>query len=86
SGYDGLNKNISNTIELITDIESSSKEQQNGIEQINIALNQLDQKTQQNANIASTTNEIAKKTDEIAKLIVSNANEKEFIGKDNIKV
>ena len=84
-GYEGLNENISKTIELISDVESASKEQQVGIEQINDAVNELDQQTQQNANIASQTHDVAVQTDEIAKLVVSNANEKEFIGKDNVK-
>jgi len=84
-GYAGLNDNISKTIELISDVESASKEQLHGIEQINDAVNSLDQQTQQNAMIASQTKDIAVQTDDIAKLVVSNANEKEFIGKDNVK-
>ena len=59
----------------------SSKEQLIGIEQINDAINGLDQQTQENANIASQTHEVANITDEIAKLVVSNANAKEFISK-----
>ena len=84
-GYSGLNENISKTIELISDVESASKEQLKGIEQINDAVNSLDQQTQQNAIIASQTHDVAVHTDEIAKLIVSNANKKEFIGKDKVK-
>ena len=75
---------ISNSTKLIYDIENSSREQLLGIEQINHAINQLDQQTQQNASIASQTQEIAVSTDNIANLIVSKANEKEFIGKDKI--
>ncbi|QKF73532.1 MCP-domain signal transduction protein [Aliarcobacter faecis] len=84
-GYKELNTNISQTINLIQDVEMSSKEQLNGIEQINDAVNQLDQQTQQNASIATQTNEIALNADEIAKVIVKDANEKEFIGKDEVK-
>ncbi|MCK9337888.1 MAG: methyl-accepting chemotaxis protein [Arcobacteraceae bacterium] len=84
-GYGELNKNISHTITLISDIESASKEQLLGIEQINDAVTQLDQQTQQNAMVASQTHDIAVLTDEIAKLIVSSANEKEFIGKNDVK-
>ena len=83
-GYNGLNKNISQTIELISDVKTASKEQQTGIIQINDAINSLDQQTQQNASIASQTHNVAVQTDEIAKLIVSDANEKEFIGKDSV--
>ncbi|PLY09722.1 MAG: chemotaxis protein [Arcobacter sp.] len=84
-GYKELNQNIQETINLIQDIEMSSKEQLSGIEQINTAVNQLDQQTQENASIAAQTRNIAITTDEIAKLIVSNANEKEFIGKNDVK-
>ncbi|OQR40628.1 hypothetical protein AS859_10575 [Aliarcobacter cryaerophilus] len=70
---------------LIADIENSSKEQLLGIEQINDAVNQLDQQTQQNAMVASQSHDIAQSTDEIAKLVVSNANAKEFIGKNEVR-
>ena len=85
SGYKMLNENISQTIELIKSIEGSSKEQLAGIEQINDAISSLDQQTQQNAIIASQTYEVAVQTDTIAKLVVSNANAKQFIGKDEVK-
>ena len=84
-GYKQLNENIGKTISLISDIESASKEQLLGIEQINDAVTQLDQQTQQNAMVASQTHDVAVLTDEIAKLIVEDANKKEFIGKDEVK-
>ncbi len=84
-GYSELNGNISKTIELIKDVETASKEQQQGIEQINDAVNSLDRQTQQNAMIASQSHDAAIQTDTIAKLVVSNANAKEFIGKDMTK-
>jgi methyl-accepting chemotaxis protein len=83
-GYKELNQNIQQTINLIQDIEMSSKEQLTGIEQINDAVNSLDQQTQQNASIASQTHDVAVTTDNIAKLIVSSTNEKEFIGKNEV--
>ena len=55
------------------------------IEQINDVVNKLDRQTQQNAQIASQTNEIAKLTDSIAKVIVDDTNSKEFYGKDSVK-
>jgi methyl-accepting chemotaxis protein len=85
SGYKDLNENITQTINLIQDIEMSSKEQLSGIEQINDAVNQLDQQTQKNAAVASQTHDVAVLTDEIAKLIVSDANAKEFAGKNEVK-
>ena len=85
-GYTHLNENISKTIELISAVETASKVQQSGIIQINNAVNSLDRQTQENASIATHTQEISIQNDGIAKLIVSNANEKEFIGKDSINI
>ncbi|WP_121626379.1 methyl-accepting chemotaxis protein [Poseidonibacter antarcticus] len=84
NGYTQLNDSISKTLELISNVEIASKEQQKGIFQINDAITSLDQQTQENANIAFATDEVAKQTNLIAKLILTNANEKEFIGKDNL--
>ena len=83
-GYKSLNDSIISTINLISDVEMSSKEQLSGIEQINDAVNQLDQQTQQNAAISTQTNDIAITSDKIAKLIVEDANKKEFHGKNDI--
>ena len=85
NGYKELNENIQQTINLISDIEGSSKEQLLGIEQINDAITSLDQQTQQNASVANQTHDVAKITDEIAKLIVSDTNNKEFNGKNQLK-
>ena len=85
-GYRQLNENISQTMNLISSIEVSSKEQLNGIIQINDAVNQLDKQTQQNALIASQTQDIAMLTDQIAKMVVDNTNQKEFTGKELVKV
>ena len=84
-GYKQLNGNITHTINLIQDIQNASKEQLLGIEQINDAVNQLDQQTQQNAAVASQTHDVAVLTDQIAKLVVSSADEKEFVGKTDAK-
>ena len=84
-GYTQLNASITKTLDLISNVETASKEQQHGIEQINHAVTQLDQQTQANANIASETQQEAKQTDTIANLIVENADEKIFDGKNNVK-
>ncbi len=81
-GYKLLNENITYTLELIEDVSISSKEQASGIVQINDAINNLDQITQQNAQNASSADEIAQKTKEISSMIVKNVNEKEFDGKN----
>jgi methyl-accepting chemotaxis protein len=85
SGYTTLNDNIEQTINLIKDVEMASKEQLTGINQINDTVNSLDQQTQRNAMIASQTHDVAVETDTIAKLVVSSANEKEFVGKNDVK-
>jgi len=85
-GYSGLNENISKTINLISDIETASKEQTTGIEQINDAINALDKQTQENTLISNKTHEVAAQTDSIAKMVVKSANEKEFNGKDSVGV
>jgi len=84
SGHTELNNNIAKTIELISDVETASKEQQDGIVQINDAINSLDRQTQENANIANATNNVAVQTDEISKMVVQSTNEKEFKGKDKV--
>jgi len=84
-GYAHLNDSITKTIDLISDVEMASKEQQGGIEQINNAVTELDQQTQQNANVATATKDVAVQTQNIAYDIVNNANEKEFVGKDSVK-
>jgi methyl-accepting chemotaxis protein len=85
-GYEELDNNIAQTSELITDVAFAAREQLSGMEQINDAVSQLDQTTQENARMASETNIIAINTDNIAKKVVSDANEKQFIGKDDISI
>jgi len=85
-GYTHLNASISETLKLIEDVESASKEQHAGIEQINVAVAQLDKQTQENAEIASQTHKVANQTDEIAKIVVSNTDSKDFIGKDTVSI
>jgi methyl-accepting chemotaxis protein len=80
-GYNKLNENITNTITLIKEVEHSAIEQKNGIEQISDAINSLDSQTQQNANIASQTNDIAGNSSSLANDLVQAANSKEFRGK-----
>jgi methyl-accepting chemotaxis protein len=80
-GYVLLNDSISKTLELISNVELATKEQQKGIEQVNNTIAELDKQTQQNASISNKTNDIAIQTQSIAKDIVDDVNNKEFIGK-----
>ncbi|PRM86938.1 methyl-accepting chemotaxis protein [Aliarcobacter cryaerophilus] len=84
SGYRELLDNIERQAVMIREISNSSKEQESGISQINNAVNQLDQQTQQNASIASKTQDIALQTDTLSKEIVKEVLEKRFIGKNEI--
>ena len=84
-GYEDLNASINKTTSLIEDVETASNEQLLGIKQINNAVNLLDHQTQQNASIATQTYDVATQTDRIANLVVEDANQKQFTGKDSIK-
>lgn len=75
-GYENLNKLISQTIDLIKDVSSSSKEQLTGIEQINDAITMLDRVTQDNAHEANSVATIAQETLEMANLLVADAKSK----------
>jgi len=81
-GYEELNSSILKTTNLIDDVQTASKEQSLGINQINDAINSLDRQTQENASVASQTYNIAIETDSIAKLVVEDADQKEFAGKE----
>ncbi|OUR72103.1 hypothetical protein A9Q76_04350 [Arcobacter sp. 31_11_sub10_T18] len=83
-GFSNLNENLGKTMDLITSVEKNSKDQKIRIEMINESVTMLDEKTQQNAAIANKAYEISQSTLDIADDIVKDANEKEFIGKDNI--
>ena len=84
-GYTQLLENIEKQSQTINEIATASKEQQAGITQINDAVTGLDQQTQQNANIASDTKTIAINADNIAKKIVSDSNNKQFVGKEDVE-
>ena len=84
--YTQLNENITITLDLIQNVTTASKEQSTGMIQINDAVNNLDQITQQNAQNASSANEIAQKTLLISNTIIEQADAKEFNGKDSLRV
>ena len=86
TGYTVLSDDITKSSKIIKDIENSSKEQLKAIEQINDTVNNLDQQTQKNANIATKTRDVAIVTDKISNLVVKNANAKEFEGKETVQM
>ena len=85
-GYEELDSKVTDTSELIDSVAVASKEQLEGMNQINDAVASLDQATQANAKMASDTSTIAQGTDEIAKKIVESVDAKEFKGKENIDI
>jgi methyl-accepting chemotaxis protein len=84
--YESLDKDISNITRLIQELETSTKEQLQGIIQINDAVTQLDQATQENASMSAQTSTIATHTNSIALEVMNDADKKEFIGKNNIDI
>lgn len=80
-GYEVLNEHITATTSIIESVSNNSKEQMVGIEQINSAVSELDQVTQENANVATQTSEIAKEVQGMASNIVYDANSNKFTGK-----
>ena len=85
SGYAKLNENIRSTMGLLEDVTHSSKEQEQGIIQINDAIAILDKNTQENAETARQTNVVAEQSKDIAIKIVKDA-DKEFHGKEDIVI
>ena len=75
-GYKELNKNISETINIIEDVSAASKEQMLGIEQINQTVNMLDRVTQENANESNNVSNITNETLSMALLLVEDARSK----------
>jgi methyl-accepting chemotaxis protein len=76
SGYETLNSHINETINIIEDVSTASKEQMLGIEQINDAVTLLDQVTQENASEANNVLSIAQEVKSIANSIVTDAQNK----------
>ncbi len=77
-GFTDLEDKVLQTNQLIDDVTNAAREQTIGMSQISDAINQLDQFTQQNAQIAEKANQVALKTDEIAKHVVENVEKNNF--------
>jgi methyl-accepting chemotaxis protein len=77
-GYQTLNTHINETIRLIEDVSNASKEQMQGIEQINDAVTILDRVTQENASEANNVSSIASEVRTMADELVSDAKSKKF--------
>ena len=77
-GYDELNTHITQTIALIDNVSTSSREQIAGIEQINDTVSLLDSVTQEAANDTASVANIASQTLEIAHRLLDDARTKKF--------
>ncbi len=77
-GYKDLNKNISETINIIEDVSGASKEQMLRIEQINQAVNMLDRVTQENAFESNQIKEISQSVSKLAYKLLTDAKSKKF--------
>jgi methyl-accepting chemotaxis protein len=78
SGYEDLSNNITKTLDLVSKIEETSKNQEEGIHEINDAIAELDVQTKNNQEIATDTKVIAQETQNISNKIVSDTNSKKF--------
>ena len=78
NGYSNLNKNVNDVISLIQDVSASTKEQMQGVEQINDAITTLDHATQENASEANSVASVANDVRTMANTLVSDAQAKQF--------
>ena len=86
TGYTSLISDIDQTVNLIADVSSSSKEQELGINQISDAINSIDQAVQNNASVSLDVKTVANNCNEIAIKIVDNIRNMEFVGKDEVRI
>ena len=82
-GFSQLEKKITDTSNLISDVTDAAKEQSIGMTQIADAVNQLDKFTQENASIADQANSISQETNRIAETVVGDVDKNKFEGKKN---
>ena len=85
NGYEELNKNITETTQLIDSVAKDSSIQKEKIEQINDEIFKIDKATQDSAKVAKETNIVAQQASDIAQKIVNDASSKKFDGKNEIK-
>jgi methyl-accepting chemotaxis protein len=83
-GFEVIADKIEQTTMMVQDVSNASREQMQGIGQINTAVTQLDQMTQENAKIAAEADSIANATIDKATAMVADASSKNFVGKSAI--
>ncbi len=78
-GYNELNQNISDTIEMIENVATASREQESGISQINDAITTLDRATQQNASVADEISHMSAQIASMSSSLVTAASRASFL-------
>jgi len=76
--YEKLYEKISDTIEIIHQVNNSNKKQINGIEQINQAIISMEKLTQENAKESENLSEISINVNTLAQNLVNQAKIKKF--------
>ena len=79
NGYKELNGNIEDTTKLITEVATSSQEQQNAIIQINDAVTHLDHATQKNSSVASDISGLSNNIEHMSDTLVNAASKASFL-------
>lgn len=82
NGFKTVTGKINETVDLVNDVANANKEQMAGIEQINDAVAQLDQMTQENAKLANNTDQIANKVSLMSETLTEEALRTNFVKKD----
>ena len=77
-GYNELNKNIIETIEIINDVSSASTQQMVSLDKINETVTLLDRATNENSSEADRVSRIANETLLMANKLVSDSKNKKF--------
>lgn len=77
-----INANVNILTQSINDIGDAISQQSYSISEINQAISTISNAVQDNTIVANQTHEISINIDKIAKLVIANANNKNFIGKD----
>ena len=85
-GYEGLITDINETVGLINEVNTSTKEQETGITQISDAINEIDQAVQNNASIALEVKNVANQSSEVSHQIVESTGKIQFVGKERITI
>ncbi|MDP3291135.1 MAG: methyl-accepting chemotaxis protein, partial [Sulfuricurvum sp.] len=80
-GFEVIAGKIEQTTMLVQDVSNASREQMQGIGQINTAVTQLDQMTQENAKVASNVSQTSDVIQELSEEINREIESKSFRGK-----